>query len=413
MHGFAQVVTDEERSLLLRIARCPLILSARQGGQPCSEIVACQQVAEPARQVPEAWAGNLRKARVLFLSSNPSISEPGPGQPDDAVEPFPTAGSTDAEIVEFIGRRFDQTVRPAPWVRDDRPLLRNGRYWPTPTRFWVSIRARARELLGDGADPARNYVMTEVVHCKSRGEAGVAAAAGTCARQYLDDIVRLSAAPVIVVVGKKAHAALTALLPELPSPPYVISAELGGRARSLVYITHPSSWGGPKTIEKQYGLDALVQLRAIARGSAAGVPAPAVARSAEIHPAVTRPAGQIRPRTTSQRPVGLGTPPAPVKATGARRPIQPVQGPFLAISETHGECFVATRDTVSGQPHPAITLFVGDTAGRSVGDTFDSYHKVNGKPCGVWTVIATAQGGRLTGGHLPAGTRKFRVNRLG
>ena len=145
----AQVVAADERALLLRIARCPLIAAAHLGWRPCSQIVSAQKVADADRQVPEAWAGNLQDARVLFLSSNPSISEPGPGQPADAVEPFPTASSTDHEIVEFIGRRFDQTLLPAPWVRDDRSLLRNGRYWPTPTRFWVSIRARARELLDE------------------------------------------------------------------------------------------------------------------------------------------------------------------------------------------------------------------------------------------------------------------------
>lgn len=272
MLGTAQVATDEERVLLLRIARCPLVSAAHQGGQPCSEIVACQRVNDADRQVPEAWAGNLRDARVMFLSSNPSISEPGPGQPADAVEPFPTASSTDAEIVEFIGRRFDQTVLPAPWGHDERSLLHNGQYWPTPTRFWVSIRARARELLGDAADPAQNYVMTEVVHCKSRREAGVAAAAGICAQLYLDDIVRLSGAPVIAVVGKKAHSALTAFLPSLPVPPYLVSAELGGRSRTLVYLAHPSSWDKHRTLAALYGPEKLRQLRAVvAQGSHAGV----------------------------------------------------------------------------------------------------------------------------------------------
>ncbi len=256
-----QVVTSEERALLLKIAHCPLITESLQDGRACSEIVAAQKLAEPDRQVPEGWAGNLADAKVLFLSSNPSISEAGPGQPADEVEPFPTACSTDDEIVEFIGRRFDQTVLPKPWVRNDRSLLRSGQYSPRPTRFWVSIRARARELLGDSADPACNYVMTEVVHCKSRQEAGVRAAAGTCARLYLDGILRLSAAPLVAVVGKKADAALRAWLPCLPEPPYVVGAELGGRQRTLVYISHPSSWGEPKTIEQLHGLQTLRHLR--------------------------------------------------------------------------------------------------------------------------------------------------------
>ena len=171
------------------------------------------------------------------MSSNPSISEPA-RQTADAAEPFPTASSPDDEIVEFIGRRFDQGVRPAPWVRRDRSLLRNGQYAPKPTRFWASIRARARELLGDSADPARDYVMTEVVHCKSRHEVGVAAAAATCARRYRH-ILRLSPVPLIAVVGKTSHARLTAWLPSLPEPPYVIQGELGGLMRTLSSSTIP------------------------------------------------------------------------------------------------------------------------------------------------------------------------------
>lgn len=72
--GTPQVVTSEERALLLKIARCPLIAEALQNWRPCTEIVSAQKVASADRQVPEGWAGNLRDGRVLFLSSNPSIS---------------------------------------------------------------------------------------------------------------------------------------------------------------------------------------------------------------------------------------------------------------------------------------------------------------------------------------------------
>jgi hypothetical protein len=409
----AQVLNAEERALLLKIARCPLIAEALRGGRPCSQIVGAQRVAADAdRQVPEAWAGNLGDARVLFLSSNPSISEPGPSQPADAVEPFPTASSTDHNIVEFIGRRFDQSVLPTPWVRDGRSLLRNGHYSPTPTRFWVSIRARAQELLGETADPACDYVMTEVVHCKSRQEIGVAAAASTCATLYLTEILRLSAAPLIAVVGKKAHNALAAWLPSLPAPPYVIDVELGGQPRTLVYISHPSSWGEPKTIAAIYGPEKVELLRAIARGY-----------STEFRPATDSPDTIPVPQTSAVHKDRLGTTDrirsgqehrsASSREPGPSRPIKPVPGRNLSIDEISGTAIVATRETVSAKPDPAIRIFTGNTAGRQVGDTFDSYHKVNGMPCGVWTIIATIEAGRLTGGHLPEGIRAFRVNNLG
>ena len=410
--GTPQVVTSEERALLLKIARCPLIAEALQNRRPCTEIVSAQKVASADRQVPEGWAGNLRDARVLFLSSNPSISEAGPGQPADAVEPSPTASSADDEIVEFIGRRFDQTVTPSPWVRNDRSLLRDGRYWPRPTRFWVSIRARARELLGDAADPARNYVMTEVVHCKSKQEAGVTAAARTCAQLYLEDILRLSKAPLVAVVGKKAHASLEAWLPSLPGPPYVVRAELGGRQRTLVYISHPSSWSEPKTIEQLHGWETLRHLRAIAQGHAVD------RDQAAHHDTMTAPGQTVavnagRPDTIPRPSTGQRARLAASPRRAASELIQPVPGRQLTISEIKGQAIVATRETVRGLPDPAIRIFTGDTAGRQVGDTFDSHHKINRMPCGTWTIIATVEAGRLTAGHLPEGTRKLRMNRLG
>ena len=59
-----------------------------------------------------------------------------------------------------------------------------------------------------------------------------------------------------------------------------------------------------------------------------------------------------------------------------------------------------TRHTNRGRPAPAIRIFTGETVGRRVGDAFDSYRKSNGMPCGTWTIIATVEADRITGGHL-------------
>ncbi|HEX9520170.1 MAG TPA: hypothetical protein VF940_28830 [Streptosporangiaceae bacterium] len=68
------------------------------------------------------------------------------------------------------------------------------------------------------------------------------------------------------IARRQAHASLTAWLPWLPEPPYVLRAALGGRARTPVYIAHPSSWGEPKTIRQLHGPQTLAQLRPIALG---------------------------------------------------------------------------------------------------------------------------------------------------
>src|SRR5258708_4288359 len=119
----ASSLADQERALLIRVARCPLIREALgDSGRPCREVVTVQDDAEGDRQVPEAWAGNLRKSRVVFVSSNPSISTAGQGQPPSTAEAYPAAAWPNDKIVEFLGRRFDQSVRPRPYVRDFRHL---------------------------------------------------------------------------------------------------------------------------------------------------------------------------------------------------------------------------------------------------------------------------------------------------
>lgn len=158
---------------------------------------------------------------MVFLSSNPSISTVADGQPPGTAEAYPVAGCSDDHIADYLGRRFDPAVLPRPFVRDNHYLQLDGQYAVRPTRFWVSINKRATEILGPGADPSRNYAMTEIVHCKSTGERGVTEAAPTCTGHYLDAIFRLTAAPVVVVVGKQAHAMLKLRYQNLPEPPYI------------------------------------------------------------------------------------------------------------------------------------------------------------------------------------------------
>lgn len=237
----ATSLSGDERGLLLRIARCPLIPEAVTTiGHCCHRVVAAQTCSEPERQVPEGWAGNLGDARVVFVSSNPSISLPASGQPE-AVEPYPTVADSDDDIAGFLGRRFDPAVRPLPYVKDSRALMRSGEY-AQPTAFWREIQARAEELLPGTADPARNYVMTEVVHCKSLRNAGAAEAAGTCAGRYLHDIAGLTAAPIVVVMGKIAQRVIRNWFPELTEPPSIYpQAVLGGRLRTFLFTGQPGS----------------------------------------------------------------------------------------------------------------------------------------------------------------------------
>jgi len=252
------------RALAVEIARCPLLtLATEQAKHPCHDVVAVQPVAEPARQVPEAWAGALLTARIVFVSSNPSIAVAQPGSDPLTAEAYPTGAESDDKIAEFLMRRFDPTVKPKPFVMDDKHLQLDGEYHEDKTKFWTSIRARATELLEYPADPSADYVLTEVVHCKSKAQKGVAKASVTCADLYLDRILDLTPATVLVVVGSQAHQRLKGRL-DLPQPPYNVLRVVGGRERRVVFLWHPAAFKGPKTFAGLYS--DFADLRVAAQG---------------------------------------------------------------------------------------------------------------------------------------------------
>lgn len=223
---------DEIARLARDIAQCARIAPASADtSDPCHTVLhVAQQLEERARsrgyrQVPEAWVGDLEQARVMILSSNPAIS----WHEDPAKrEAFPLGGFDDPSrvhpdwpverVVEFQTRRLDQRL-PRPYVRlgDGSFLSVAGTYAKNKSKYWPKSFAVAREVLGDAFDAERDLVLTEVVHCKSQGEIGVASASVTCAQRYLERIVRLSAARLIVVAGAKARDRIRELVAQMDS----------------------------------------------------------------------------------------------------------------------------------------------------------------------------------------------------
>src|SRR5450755_869158 len=163
--------TDQQRAqLLLNIARCNTmnqLIEAPNPAHVCSEIVGAQAAmpGHVAHQVPEPWNGNLHEANILFISSNPSISQ---------AEVYPYINATDQAIIEFFTHGFGD-LPDSPIESGRRVLNMDGtRSNAVPFLSWV--RRRAAELLDippDHVIPGTDYALTEVVHCKSRGEIGV------------------------------------------------------------------------------------------------------------------------------------------------------------------------------------------------------------------------------------------------
>lgn len=186
--------------LLVQIARCPNAPTAQaDASHPCHRVVGVQTERSPdERHVPEPWNGSITSAPLLFISSNPSI---------DPHEVFPAPPWSDADISEFFDERFSKFIKDGVV-----PLRKEGTGPKGQVRYLVQVRAMARDIFGRAVVPGSDYALTEVVHCKSEKNIGVAKARPVCTAKWLSQILDVSGASVVVVLGKDAASAVRGLL---------------------------------------------------------------------------------------------------------------------------------------------------------------------------------------------------------
>jgi hypothetical protein len=128
---------------------------------PCHTVVSLQ--AGKSFQVPEPWSGHIDIAPLLFVSSNPAIDE---------LEVYPDESWEVGKAIDFFPRRFTSEDG---WVIDGRALQQSGARG-RGVSFWGHARNRAREIFQREVAPGVDFALTEVVHCKSLKERGVAMA---------------------------------------------------------------------------------------------------------------------------------------------------------------------------------------------------------------------------------------------
>lgn len=216
----------ETNELLLKITRCPEIVKARgNASHPCAGIVGLQNA--ETFQAPEPWRGHIETAPILFVSSNPNIDSSIYGK-----KPFPPPSWSDDQIIDHYRRCFDQD--------SDVP-------GPIPEKvynsvaFWRGVRARAGEILGRRAVPGKCFALTELVHCKSSGQKGVAKAHQTCARRWIDRVMEASGADIVVLVGQHARDHCVARWHLKKSERVHFGVLVGGRERAVVILPHPNA----------------------------------------------------------------------------------------------------------------------------------------------------------------------------
>lgn len=233
---------DRVHDVFIGIARCPIVKACFSGGGGgCRAIVQHQIERHGASsyahfQVPEPWVGQIDVARILFVSSNPSI-----GKDDHACGAESDAVIWNSHHYAFGGSGHQAYIVDGVYTTD-----KNGQRIKA-VRYWSWARRRAFELIPN-AVPGRDYAMTEVVHCKSTDEVGVANAAPICIERHFQDMMSVAAARVVIAVGAFAQRQLFGG----PVPEQRVEMSLGGRRRAVVGLAHPNAFGSGKTLAKRY-----------------------------------------------------------------------------------------------------------------------------------------------------------------
>ena len=231
------------KSIIRDIINCPQIgeyYESRKNN--CYEIIDFQKQNKINKfQLPEPFSGEIDKAKILVISSNPAIDT-------SENEKYPTKTNEwkESEILDFFYYRFNK------YIKDGIKSLRYDEKYNDYVRFWSSIKARVNEIYQVKklkVDPGVNYCLTEIVHCKSQEEKGVDKAINCCSK-YLDRIIQLSPAPLLLIVGKCAenyflkHYNLTN---DEHQKNYGVELKvcgpklIGNKERMLYFIQHPNS----------------------------------------------------------------------------------------------------------------------------------------------------------------------------
>lgn len=245
-------MSTDPRGLADEITRCPIVAAALRGEEtPCHEVISWLGFRTGPRYMPEAWTGHLTAAPILFISSNPGAGDfQEPVQPDEAL----TSESSQEDIFRSMDSAFDDGQVPG-IIDGTRIVNSRGRPYEGHVRYWIWNKRIARELLGRDPVPGKDYALTEVVHCGSKGEFGVWKALETCSGLYLKHVLELSPAKVLIVAGDKALWAFDHELGVTVQGHVWGPGKLLGQTRWVLAVPHPNRrgplWGLDPYIEEE------------------------------------------------------------------------------------------------------------------------------------------------------------------
>lgn len=213
--------------LAIEINSCAEVSKAMSdSNHPCHKVVNWQakewnppilQIANSRMHRPEAWTGDIVNAPVLFLSSNPSF---------DLEENYPNWDLNDwpiEKVEDFATNRFTSQIERGYGASDglsskqiDRTISKDGKLLHKVT-YWNWARSLVAYIHGKDISEISahsDYAMTEIVHCKSKKEKGVKKARIKCKDKYLERILQVSNAKLIIISGKHACEDIKNIFPD-------------------------------------------------------------------------------------------------------------------------------------------------------------------------------------------------------
>lgn len=217
----------DEKNLALAIASCSDVCdSLLDSTHPCHKVVAWQanqfqpaiaKVIGSQLQRPEPWTGDLGTAKIMFLSSNPSFNPeenfPNWNQEQWSQENISLFGAE--RFTKSRDRLFGAIDSPDKSTRDrtigvDGNLSKEVKHWRWVRRYTAFVLEKDISETSAISD----YVMTELVHCKSFDEFGVMQALSHCSLKWFERIMDISPANLIFVGGKPAALAFVEMFKE-------------------------------------------------------------------------------------------------------------------------------------------------------------------------------------------------------
>lgn len=245
---------DETRKLLLSIAKCEELGKAKQDAKhPCHEIVHYQDGLS-AFQIPEPWNGDIENAKILFISSNPSIDM-------KEEEEYPTMKWDEDKKEYDLSKDWNDDNQLTKYFEDrlksDDYLKRMKSEKKGNVQYWSRSRMVAAELLDmdiNNPELEKKYCYTEIVHCKSKEEKGVAKAKKICFESTKKIIELAQNAEWIVIVGSKAKDTFNQLKKKNKNDSEFIKRI---DATKVIYTYAPSAWGRAKP--KPEGVDKITR----------------------------------------------------------------------------------------------------------------------------------------------------------